>query len=82
MFQQDDNFCPVFYFLQTALRVSGETFTHHQESRLIHGEERSHTVYHDGFGGLVVCVLASNPAEAVGFFLCKNPRPAFLRRGS
>jgi hypothetical protein len=24
----------------------------------------------------------SNPAEAVGFFLCKNPRPAFLRRGS
>jgi hypothetical protein len=31
----------------------------------------------DGFGGLVVCVLVpefavSNPAEAVGFFLCKK----------
>jgi hypothetical protein len=31
MFQQDDTFCTVFYFLQAALRVSGETVTHHQE---------------------------------------------------
>jgi hypothetical protein len=31
MFQQDDTFCTVFYSLQTALHVSGETFTHHQE---------------------------------------------------
>jgi hypothetical protein len=25
------HFCTVFYSLQTALHVSGETFTHHQE---------------------------------------------------
>jgi hypothetical protein len=31
MFQQDDTFCTVFYSLQTALHVLGETFTHHQE---------------------------------------------------
>jgi hypothetical protein len=31
MFQQDGTFCTVFYSLQTALRVSVETFTHHQE---------------------------------------------------
>jgi hypothetical protein len=31
MFQQDGTFCTVFYSLQTALHVSGETFTHHQE---------------------------------------------------
>jgi hypothetical protein len=31
MFQQDDTFCTVFYYLQTALHVSGETFPHHQE---------------------------------------------------
>jgi hypothetical protein len=31
MFQQDDPFCAVFYSLQTALHVSGETFTHYQE---------------------------------------------------
>jgi predicted RNase H-related nuclease YkuK (DUF458 family) len=32
MFQQDNTFfCTVFYSLQTALPVSGETFTHHQE---------------------------------------------------
>jgi hypothetical protein len=31
MFQQDDTFCTVFYSLQTALHVSGETFTHHKE---------------------------------------------------
>jgi hypothetical protein len=31
MFQQDDTFCTVFYSLQTAVHVSGETFTHHQE---------------------------------------------------
>ena len=43
----------------------------------------------DGFGGLVVSMLASapkfvgsNPAEAVGFFGRKNPQHAFLRRGS
>jgi hypothetical protein len=29
----------------------------------------------DGFGGLVVSMLASTPAEAVGFFLCgENPQ--------
>ena len=37
---------------------------------------------YDGFGGLVVSVLASNPAEAVGFFGRKNPQHAFLWRGS
>jgi type IV secretory pathway VirB4 component len=31
MFQQDDTLCTVFYSLQAALHVSGETFTHHQE---------------------------------------------------
>jgi hypothetical protein len=31
MFQQDDTFCTVFYSLQTALHVSGDTFSHHQE---------------------------------------------------
>jgi hypothetical protein len=31
MFQKDDTFCTVFYSLQTALHVSGETFIHHQE---------------------------------------------------
>jgi hypothetical protein len=31
MFQQDGTFCTVFYSLQTAVHVSGETFTHHQE---------------------------------------------------
>jgi hypothetical protein len=31
MFQQDGTFCRVFYSLQTALHVSGETFTHRQE---------------------------------------------------
>jgi hypothetical protein len=31
MFEQGDTFCTVFYSLQTALHVSGETFTHHQE---------------------------------------------------
>jgi hypothetical protein len=31
MFQQDGAFFTVFYSLQTALHVSGETFTHHQE---------------------------------------------------
>jgi hypothetical protein len=31
MFQQGDTFCTVFYSLQTALHVSGETFSHHQE---------------------------------------------------
>jgi hypothetical protein len=31
MFQQDDTFSTVFYSLQTALHVSGETFTRHQE---------------------------------------------------
>jgi hypothetical protein len=31
MFQQNDTFCTAFYSLQTALHVSGETFTHHQE---------------------------------------------------
>jgi hypothetical protein len=31
MFQQDGTFCAVFYSLQTAVHVSGETFTHHQE---------------------------------------------------
>jgi hypothetical protein len=39
----------------------------------------------DGFGGLVVSMLASgsNPAEAVGFLTSvKNPQHAFLRRGS
>jgi hypothetical protein len=42
----------------------------------------------DGFGGLVVSILAtefagSNPAEAVGFFgHPKNPQYVFLRRGS
>ena len=39
----------------------------------------------DGFGGLVVSMLASgsNPAEVVGFFRhLKNPPHAFLRRGS
>jgi hypothetical protein len=40
---------------------------------------------HDGFGGLVVSLLAtgSNPAEAVGFFgHPKNPQYALLWRGS
>jgi hypothetical protein len=44
----------------------------------------------DGFGGLVVSMLASgtrvrgfDPAVAVGFFRYgKNPQHAFLRRGS
>ena len=44
----------------------------------------------DGFGGLVVSMLASgtqvfagsNPVEAVGFIGCKNPQHASLRRGS
>ena len=43
----------------------------------------------EGFGGLVVGMLASgtqvcgsNPAEAVGFFGRKNPQHDFLRRGS
>jgi hypothetical protein len=39
----------------------------------------------DGFGGLVVSILAtgSNPVEAVGFFgHPKNPQYAFLRKGS
>jgi hypothetical protein len=32
MFQQDDTFfCTVFYSLQTAVHVSGETFNHHRE---------------------------------------------------
>jgi hypothetical protein len=31
MFQQDDTFCTLFYSLQTALHVSGEAFTHHQQ---------------------------------------------------
>jgi phosphate starvation-inducible membrane PsiE len=31
MFQQDGTFCTVFYSLQTALHVSGDTLTHHQE---------------------------------------------------
>jgi hypothetical protein len=31
MFQQGDTFCTVFYSLQTALHISGETFIHHQE---------------------------------------------------
>jgi hypothetical protein len=31
MFQQDDAPVQYFYFLQVALHVSGETFTHHQE---------------------------------------------------
>jgi hypothetical protein len=31
MFQQDGTFCTLFYSLKTALHVSGETFTHHQE---------------------------------------------------
>jgi hypothetical protein len=31
MFQQDGILCTVFYSLQTALHVLGETFTHHQE---------------------------------------------------
>jgi hypothetical protein len=31
MFQQGDTLCTVFYSLQTALHVSGETFTHYQE---------------------------------------------------
>jgi hypothetical protein len=29
-----DTFVQYFYFLQAALRVSGETFTHHQELKL------------------------------------------------
>jgi hypothetical protein len=40
----------------------------------------------DGFGGLVVCVPASSSRvrgfEPLDFFCVKNPRPAFLRRGS
>jgi hypothetical protein len=40
MFQQDDTFCTVFYFLQTALQVS------HSRMRLIHDDGRSHTVCH------------------------------------
>jgi hypothetical protein len=31
MSQQDGTFSREFYSLQTALHVSGETFTHHQE---------------------------------------------------
>jgi hypothetical protein len=31
---------------------------------------------------LVPEFAGSNPAEAVGFFSCKNPQHAFLRRGS
>jgi hypothetical protein len=34
MFQQDGTFCTVFYSLKTALHVSGEIFTHHQELEL------------------------------------------------
>jgi bacterioferritin-associated ferredoxin len=43
----------------------------------------------DGFGGLVVCVLASSsrvrgfePGRSRWIFCVKNPRHAFLRRGS
>ena len=54
-------------------------------------ENRRVTVNEDGFGGLVVSMLASgtrefagsNPAEFVGFFgNLKNPPHAFLRRVS
>jgi hypothetical protein len=36
----------------------------------------------DGFGGVVVSMLASGSRVRVGFFRCKNPQHAFLWRGS
>jgi hypothetical protein len=46
-----------------------------------------YTRMRDGFGGLVVCVPASSSRvrtrpKPLDFFCVKNPRPAFLRRGS
>jgi hypothetical protein len=52
IFQQDDTFCTVFYSLQTALHVSGETFTHHQELECIvvtaSGSDKQFVNFRDG----------------------------------
>ena len=76
----------IVFIVVSALHVSSGFSAHHQELK--------NWTYSIGYMSNLFAAtanvdalelsstLSSNPAEVVGFFGCKNPQRAFLRRGS